>query len=103
MARQPAHGVSLHRVYGEGNFLHAMAGAALESPLLKAARTGRDLSQPHLVLTDRTGRPLCNTHHRTIKAASGEPNPDPDTDRNDRVSVPRSVNPLMTITGNLRG
>ena len=57
---EPAHCVCFHRVYSEGNFLDAMAGAALESALLKARLAARNLSQPHPVLAGRTHRPLNN-------------------------------------------
>ena len=44
-----------------------MAGAALESPLLKAPLAGRDSSKSHPVLAGRAGRPLGNRndHHST--------------------------------------
>ena len=105
MARQPAHGVSLHRVYGKGNFLDSVAGAALERPLLKAELAGRDSNQSHLVFAGRTGRPLSNRrcHHSHANRGRGQEIPPPCTDRNDPPKVRRSVNALPTIIGKSDG
>jgi hypothetical protein len=64
-ACQPAQRISFKGVYWQGNFLNAMTGAALESPLLKASQTGRHPSQTHPVLAGRTHRPVGNgiTHN----------------------------------------
>ena len=103
MARQPAHGVSLHRVYGKGNFLDAVAGAALEGPLLKAELAGRDSNQSHLVFAGRTGRSLTNRrcHHSHANRGWGPEQeiPDPCTDRHDSLKVRRLVSAVPTILG----
>src|SRR5712691_6408341 len=66
LAGHPAHGVGLQGIDGEGNFLDQMAGAALESTLLKATFAWRDPSQSHPVLAGRTRWPLSNrnAHHQ---------------------------------------
>jgi hypothetical protein len=58
LAGEPAHGVSLQGVYGNGNFLDAMAGAALESTFFKAPLARRNPSQSHPVFAGETHRPL---------------------------------------------
>ena len=107
MARQPAHGVSLHRVYGKGNFLDAVAGAALEGPLLKAELAGRDSNQSHLVFAGRTRRSLTNRrcHHSHANRGWGPEQeiPDPCTDRNDSLKVRRLVSAVPTIIGKSHG
>jgi len=107
MARQPAHGVSLHRVYGKGNFLDAVAGAALERPLLKAELAGRDSNQSHLVFAGRTRRSLTNRrcHHSHANRGWGPEQeiPDPCTDRNDSLKVRRLVSAVPTIIGKSHG
>ena len=59
-AGEPANGISLQRIYGKGNFFNAMTGAALESPLLKAAFAGRNSSQSHPVFAGETHWPFNN-------------------------------------------
>jgi hypothetical protein len=59
-AGEPAHGISFQRVDGNGNFFNPMAGAALESPLLKAAFAGRNSSQSHPVFAGETHWPFNN-------------------------------------------
>ena len=70
LAGHPAHGVGLQGIDGEGNFLDQMAGAALESTLLKATFAWRDPSQSHPVLAGRTRWPLSNrnAHHPVSRA-----------------------------------
>src|SRR5438046_10754303 len=70
LAGHPAHGVGLQGIDGEGNFLDQMAGAALESRLLKATFAWRDPSQSHPVLAGRTRSPLStrNAHHPVTRA-----------------------------------
>jgi hypothetical protein len=58
LAGQPAQGIGLQRVHGNRYFFEAMAGAALETPQLKATLTRRNPRQAHPVLASGAHRPL---------------------------------------------
>ena len=89
------------------NFLDAVAGAALEGPLLKAELAGRDSNQSHLVFAGRTRRSLTNRrcHHSHANRGWGPEQeiPDPCTDRNDSLKVRRLVSAVPTIIGKSHG
>jgi hypothetical protein len=71
LAGEPAHGIGLHGIHGEGDLLRPRARGALEGPLIETSLSRRDPCQGHPMFAHRTHRTIVRRTHTPSPSGGG--------------------------------